>query len=117
MSTPTSATVVSSDARLVNFYWKAQSGAYANFSDASDWAYMCFAAASIGTSGDAWDVSYPYWILAGTDNTYDPATHTNVVVGKPAAPSSTSGAHWWGSTSNFQTNSGTFFTKTYIWLK
>ena len=117
MSTPTSATVVSTDSRLVNFYWKAQSGNYTGWSDSADWAFMCFAAASISGAGDGWDVSYPYWILAGTDNSYDPATYSNVVVGKPAAPSSTAGAHWWGSTSTFQTNSGTFYTKTFVWLK
>lgn len=117
VSTPTTATVTSSDSRLLKFYWRAQSGAYATYSDASDWAFMAFAAASIN-NGDAWDVSYPYWILAGTDNTYDPASYTGgVVVGKPAAPSSSSGAHWWGSSATFQTNAGSFYTKTYVWLK
>lgn len=115
VSTSTPATVSSSDSRLVKFYWRAQSGSSAAYADASDWAYMAFAANSIN-NGDAWDVSHPYWILAGTDHTNDPSTHTNVAVGKPASPSSTAGQHWSGS-GNFVNNSGIFFTRTLVWLK
>ena len=115
VSTPTTATVVSTDSRLTRFYWRAQSGASAQWSDAVDWAYMAFGNTSINF-GDSWDTGQGYWILSGTDNTYDPATHTNVAVGKPAGPSSVASAHWWGS-GVFVNNAGSYFTKTYVWLK
>jgi hypothetical protein len=115
VSTPTTATVVSTDPRLVKFYWRAQSGSYTGWSDSADWAFMCFGNSSI-VYGDSWDTGQGYWILAGADNSYDPATYGNVAVGKPTGPSSIASAHWWGS-GVFTYNTGNYYTKTFVWLK
>jgi Fibrinogen beta and gamma chains, C-terminal globular domain/Stigma-specific protein, Stig1 len=108
VSAPIAATVSSSVPTLTAFYWRAQSGAFTPYSDSSDWAYMAFAESAISTYGDGWDVSRPYWILSGTDNTYDPLTSTDTAVGLVTA---TAGCHW------HTTCTSGFVTQTLVWLR
>lgn len=109
-STSVPCTVTSSDGRLVRFYFRGQSGANVPYNDSSDWAYMAFSAATIGTLGDSWDTVNPWWILAGTDNTNNPMT-TSTVCGKVNVGFAGGGAHW----SSVNTTNVT--VKTYVWLK
>lgn len=126
-SVATSATVTSTDSRLVKFYWRAKSGNYSPFDDSADWAYWAFGEATLN-SNDGWDTGRPYWILAGVDNTYDPSTYngngstnSGVVVGKTTI-GNFAGRHWWGSdTVVFQltgsVSTDKFISKTFVWLK
>lgn len=102
------ATVTSSVSTLRNYYWRAKSSSVAQFSDSGDYGFMVFTVAAPITSGDGWDVSYPTWILAGTDNSYDPSAYSNVASGLSI---SGSGCHWWGSCLSYM------HVQTYVWLR
>ncbi|WP_329806541.1 fibrinogen-like YCDxxxxGGGW domain-containing protein [Flavobacterium facile] len=108
-STPSAATVTSSDSRLTAFYWRAQSGAFPPYSDSSDWAYICFGPSTINALGDAWDTANPHWIYSGQDNSTDPFLGGNAT-GKLNTASSGAGAHWSSQGPNL-------IPKTYIWVK
>ena len=114
-STPTNATVTSTDSRLTSYYFRGQSGANSPYSDSSDWAAMVFSTSSISGYGDGWDTANGYWILSGTDNTNDPMSTTSNAVGKPKV-GSTASAHW-NNSGVFTTTGTTYVMKTYVWVK
>lgn len=104
-----SATVTSSVSSLVNYYWRAMSYPASPYSDSADWAYMAFTVAPPISSGDGWDLYNPSWILAGTDNSYDPSVNSNVACG--LGVSGTTACHWWGACT------GALHQQTYVWLR
>eukprot|EP01116_Phalansterium_solitarium_P001384 TRINITY_DN11189_c0_g1_i1.p1 TRINITY_DN11189_c0_g1~~TRINITY_DN11189_c0_g1_i1.p1 ORF type:complete len:615 (+),score=143.69 TRINITY_DN11189_c0_g1_i1:81-1847(+) len=105
--------ISSTNTVLSYFIMRGQSGtSCAGWSDSCDFAYMAFVnSASISSYGDAWDYNQPWWILSGTDNTYDPATYASPHSGY--APNSGT-CHWsTGSTCG----TGTIYKPTYVWIK
>jgi len=74
-SAPTSASVETNLCSSVDaFYVRGASGdVTTSWSDSLDWAYMAFSTRNISNYRDGWDVSNPYWIYNGFDNTYDPS--------------------------------------------
>jgi len=89
----TPATVTSTLSTLVNFYFRGKSGTCVPYDDGCDWAALAFStsSSSVCSASDSWDTTQPWWIMSGTDNTYDPMIQPNYGSGYSAG---SAGCHW-----------------------
>eukprot|EP01116_Phalansterium_solitarium_P016605 TRINITY_DN3889_c0_g2_i1.p1 TRINITY_DN3889_c0_g2~~TRINITY_DN3889_c0_g2_i1.p1 ORF type:complete len:618 (-),score=118.50 TRINITY_DN3889_c0_g2_i1:1388-3145(-) len=100
---------------LTYFIMRGQSGtSCSGWVDSCDFTYMAFVdSSSISSYGDYWDYNYRWWILSGTDNTYDPATYATPQ--HSGLSTVTTGTCHWSYVSSC--GSSYVLKPTYVWIK